>query len=92
MVYVLFQQCSTNILLHYKIIVVGFVVFAGSIVCQPEEDEMDTSPGVATSNVRIILSHNNPCFRCNIAIINFLVSYTLHSTHVYIMMSSYTKI
>ena len=30
------------------------------------------------SGVYIILSHNNPCFRCNIAITNFLVSHTCY--------------
>ena len=46
------------------------------------------------------LSHNNPCFQCNIAIMNFLVSNTCeirfhtcisHCLYVYIMMSSYAK-
>ena len=26
--------------------------------------------------VKIFLAHNNPCFKCNIAIRNFLVTYT----------------
>ena len=52
----------------------------------------------------LMLSHNNPCFPCNIAITNFLVSRTCeirfhdaqydrsHCTFVYIMTSSYAKI
>ena len=49
-----------------------------------------------------ILSHNNPCFSCNIAITNFLVSHTckirFHDViisqcrYVYITTSSYAKI
>ena len=35
-------------------------------------------PGVALNverDYKQLLSHNNPCFQCNIAITNFLVSY-----------------
>ena len=50
--------------------------------------------------VNLFLSHNNPCFSCNVAITNVLVSHTCeisfhdvidcsNCTHVYIMTSSY---
>ena len=49
----------------------------------------------------INLSHNNPCFQCNIASTNFLVSHTCEirfyddidrsTVHVYIVTSSYAK-
>ena len=47
----------------------------GSLLNHANDDVVSPRPTTKTCAISSFLSHNNPCFQCNTAITNFLVSH-----------------